>query len=227
MRPLLLAAMLTVTAHRGAHADFITSLVGGDPITVQFGSIGSPTAFFGPSGGFDISNGFNWPLPGAPQVPPQHFTYDYAAAPFEAATLGYPIEIGTFRFFHNFPVTVLTNVFNVFMSTGGGPLSFFGQFGYFGPGFFAGTLLPGGAGGFGSYLYDPRQGDLHIEMIQTADMAASSQPFTWWHDKYTPNGPTGLVTRFDGAIVAPEPSTFVLLGTGLLIAAGAARRRRS
>ena len=231
---------LTLAVAPAARADSFTSLTPkvGDPIAVQFGSYLSPTATLHWEQ-FEVSNGF-----GSPGVPPQHFSFDYAAAPFDAAT-DEKMEIKSFTFFNNqqYSRFLSTNVFNVFMRAGNGPLSFFGHFYGVSPlcsfapacvpncGVASMTCLPLGAGGVGSFFYDPSLGPLHVEMIQTLDIAANvlGDPL-FWHDQYASGG-SGLVTRFDGLVAvvpSPEPSTLLLMGTGLLclVGIGAARRKR-
>jgi MYXO-CTERM domain-containing protein len=225
------ALLLAVTS--AARADSILSI--GSPLTVQFGSYLSPTAF-GAFEEFEFSNGFDWPL--GPPVAPQHFIYNYAAAAFAGV-----MEIKTFTFFNNQTQarSLSTNVFNIYMSAGDGPLTFFGQFAGVSPlcGLFGAcvpqcgplslTCLPLGAGAVGSFLYDPSRGALHVEMIQTADMAANvyGHPL-FYHDQYATGG-GGLVTRFDGvaSVVTPEPTSLSLAALGLVtLAAGISRRRR-
>ena len=232
---------LTLAAAPVARADSFASLQVGDPVWVQFGSYLSSTATLHWEE-FEVSNGFGWPF--GPAIPPQHFSYDYAAAPFDAAT-DEKIEIKSFAFFSNQQHSSIftTNVFNVFMRAGSGPLSFFGQFYGVSPlcgfapacvpncGLASLTCLPLGAGGVGTFFYDPSLGPLHVEMIQTLDLAANVylDPL-FWHDQYAAGG-GGLVTRFDGFVAvvpSPEPSTLLLLGTGVLgvVGIGVTRRRR-
>jgi hypothetical protein len=223
---LLMAAHLVVGIRQTTRAQ-----TAGDPVTVQFGNYLSPTAF-GVFEAFSISA--NFPLF------PQHFSFDYAASPFDAATDG-TIEIKSFTFFNNQQSSRVqsTNVFDVFMSAGSGPLSFFGQFLGVSPlcGFFlpacvpncfpvSMTCLPLGAGAGGSFFYDPSLGGLHIEMFETHDIAANTfgDPL-FWHDQYASGG-SGLVTRFDGVVAAPEPTSLSLLATGIVILIPVITRRR-
>src|SRR5262249_25632490 len=143
---------------------------------------------------------------------------------------GQAIQINSFTFFAAsiamsangaLRTAIITNNYDVYMGLAGGPLSFFGTFGMGNP--VCGTqcamicnpapsvaCMPEGAGGVGSYVYDPALGNLQVKMVETSDRAQNQFPY--WYDNGT------LVTRFDGVVVAtPEPSTVVLVGSGLAV----------
>jgi hypothetical protein len=236
-KAILLSLIVAVTLVVGIRRPAIAQNPG-DPVTVQFGSYLSPTAK-GDYVGFNNSYAC-YPLLTPPLLQGCDVeTREYSAGLFASfLTAGQAIQITSFTFFsasiamsaNGGFAAIITNFYDVYMGVAGGPLSFFGTFGMGNP--VCGTLcamscntapsltcMPEGAGGEGSYIYDPSLGNLQVKMVETSDRAQNQFPY--WYD----NG--ALVTRFDGTVVAtPEPSTIVLVGSGFVAAVGFARRRR-
>ena len=214
LRPLLMAASLVLASSRSARAGII----------VNFGQVGSPTATLQPYPFFEISYDC---FPLTPPGQPQHCddrTLAYGASPFAAdlfpGVTSQAISISSFKFFGQtqFPFSFFApiNTYNVYMGTGSGSLTFFGTMG---PGVSGDGSGNGTVGSSGQYLYNPTQGALNIRFVETVDEAGSGFS-KWWFDG-------GLVTQFTGDVVAtPEPSTLVLLATGLIAVAGIRVRRR-
>lgn len=234
--PLVVAVTLVVGIGRTAAAQNP-----GDPVAVQFGSYLSPTATPTGSAPFYLSNACEH----SGDVDCITFDLTYAASAFTSVLQGSEMQITSFSFF-----SAATNhgagadFFRVYLGTGAGPLSFFGGFASLGqcpvdipPGAQCGmqcdgapsaTCIPLSLRSAGSYLYDPTLGDLHISMVELAENGTCNpdQCPHEWADQYASGG-SGLVTRFDGTVVAtPEPSTTLLLGTGFVAVLAFARRRR-
>lgn len=235
LRPLLIASSLVFASSHTARGGVI----------VQYGDYLSPTAALVH---MPFETSYNFPI----HVDTEFFSF--SASPFQAAVNGQAIEITTFGFFDNLIGSgnvsidalhreLTSNVYDVYMTAGGGHRSFFGQFRGGNPfcaftacvldpssGCLAvsPTCMPEGAGAVGHYLYDPSLGDLGIEMVEAVDIASNISNYpNFFFDQYTPGGPTGIVTRFAGAVVAtPEPSSLSLVVLGVLPIAGVFVRRR-
>jgi len=200
----------------------------GSPVTIQQGAFTDPLTGLR---GFEISrNCFPLTPPGQQQQCDLE-NFLYSASLFTPFVFGsQAIKLTSFNFFMavGFPNV---NIYDVYMGIGNGPLSLFGRFGLGvtcdgsdptcggDPQCVSGyPCYPHGASGTGSYLYDPTLGDLHIQMVEKIDEAAGTIGDKWYN-----------VTQFHGNVVAtPEPSTLVMMGSGLavLLLAAMARRRR-
>jgi hypothetical protein len=200
----------------------------GAPVTVQSGSYLSPTATRANVGFLDSFNCYYGTTPSYQQCDVE--TLEYSSALFTAAVGdGQAIQISSFKFYlgllTNSVGMRMPNLYDVYMGIAGGPLSLFGTFGYnYAPSSPAcnetpsATCAPETVSGLGFYLYDPSLGNLEVKMVETLDWAVGE--CCAWYDQGQ------LVTRFDGIVVAtPEPSTTILLGSGLVAVFGLARRR--
>lgn len=209
---------------------FLTLLGGPMPaqVAVQFGDTTASTAFTGLAP-FMLSYDF-------PNHPDHEF-FTFPATPFLTAIGGTPygIQLDGFQFFSHLiggklSAPHLVNIYDVYMTTGGTGRTHFGTFGLitiFDPSI--GQYRDVGVGAAGTYTYNPALGDLGLEFVETADLAANTFPVSdgLWYDR-TDDGDRRLVSRFRGTIATPEPATATLVATGLAAAAGvgAVRRRR-